>query len=308
MLRSLIKMGKLSSPKTLYPLYIFPSSPLSSSRIQSKISLRIKTIINPFTIPNISGIILTLFPKAKALLLQLSKEATTRLRIPPDSLRILLSLLGSIDVKAFVDGFIIPCLNSLRILLSLLGSIDVKAFVDGFIIPCLKKLAKFKFIGGPMVRGYSVVRRIRLSFSRKLKYMTKRSSSSSYFRFHYNWSSRSYILPVPSTIQAGLRHNSDRCVNVSPKIYSDRYSIQSSDHVEEGNEEFHNSQLDGYLKWLEERHGQVQDSQWRNDSSTCSRSHIDMLAEKFIEERYGMFILEKQESERRFQEMMARSL
>ncbi|KAI4365450.1 hypothetical protein MLD38_021434 [Melastoma candidum] len=273
------KMAKPTSPEKHYPLYIFPSSPSLSSRIQSKISLRIKTIINPFTIPDIAGIILTLLPKAKALLLWFSKEANSRLRIPPDSLKVLLSLLGSIDVKAFVDSFIIPC---------------------------LKKLAELRVVGGgPRVRGYLVVRRIRLSLSRKFKYRGKRSSSSSYFRFHGNWSSRSYVLPVPATVLAGLHPCSNRFMNANTK---NCYSVQGSDHDEEGNEEFHDSQLDGYLEWLEQQHGEDQDRPWRNDSSTYIMSDIDMLAEKFIKEKYGMFILEKQESERMFQEMMARSL
>ncbi|KAL2535113.1 hypothetical protein Adt_08464 [Abeliophyllum distichum] len=56
------------------------------------------------------------------------------------------------------------------------------------------------------------------------------------------------------------------------------------------------SELSGYLRWLEEE----------DHEDDCS--NIDELAEMFIENCYEKFMLEKQDSYRKYQEMMARSL
>jgi hypothetical protein len=59
------------------------------------------------------------------------------------------------------------------------------------------------------------------------------------------------------------------------------------------------SQLSGYLQWLEEK---------VDDNSDKDVDDIDKLAEMFIASSHEKFQLEKQESARRFQEMMARSM
>ncbi|KAL2464784.1 hypothetical protein Fot_52740 [Forsythia ovata] len=56
------------------------------------------------------------------------------------------------------------------------------------------------------------------------------------------------------------------------------------------------SELSGYLRWLEEE----------DHEDDCS--NIDELAEIFIENCYEKFRLEREESYRKYQEMMARSL
>ena len=61
------------------------------------------------------------------------------------------------------------------------------------------------------------------------------------------------------------------------------------------------SQLSGYLQWLEEK---VHD----NSNTETDINEIDKLAEMFIASCHEKFELEKQESYRRFQEMMARSM
>lgn len=58
------------------------------------------------------------------------------------------------------------------------------------------------------------------------------------------------------------------------------------------------SQLSGYLHWLEEK----------NIGTHEINENIDYLANKFIANCHQKFNLEKQDSERRFQEMMARSI
>ena len=60
-------------------------------------------------------------------------------------------------------------------------------------------------------------------------------------------------------------------------------------------------QLSGYLQWLEER-------KLEGEPTTTEVNEIDKLAEMFIARCHEKFRLEKQESARRFQEMMARSM
>ncbi|KAF7804134.1 uncharacterized protein G2W53_043245 [Senna tora] len=100
------------------------------------------------------------------------------------------------------------------------------------------------------------------------------------FRLHYNWcssnsKSSSHVLPVPAPVYDGLPSN---------RFY---YSEESD-----------NPELAGYLQWLEEK---VEDKEINNEN-------IDVLAEMFIANCHEKFRLEKQESDRRFQEMLARSI
>ncbi|XP_020266952.1 uncharacterized protein LOC109842495 [Asparagus officinalis] len=61
--------------------------------------------------------------------------------------------------------------------------------------------------------------------------------------------------------------------------------------------------MDGYLQWLEEKeHGND------DEDDGASENNIDQLAEKFIEKCHEKFRLEKQESYRRYQEMLARKV
>ena len=60
------------------------------------------------------------------------------------------------------------------------------------------------------------------------------------------------------------------------------------------------SELSGYLHWLEEK---VSNSPTKEDTN-----EIDQLADMFIANCHEKFRLEKVESYRRFQEMMARSV
>ncbi|GFY93614.1 hypothetical protein Acr_09g0000600 [Actinidia rufa] len=95
------------------------------------------------------------------------------------------------------------------------------------------------------------------------------------FRLHYNWCS-SHALPT-----------SHACYDTTWN------SIVTNDMAE--------SELSEYLHWLEEKvHG--------SSRVVDEVNEIDKLADMFIASCHEKFMLEKQESYRSFQEMMARSV
>ncbi|KZV36393.1 hypothetical protein F511_03834 [Dorcoceras hygrometricum] len=95
------------------------------------------------------------------------------------------------------------------------------------------------------------------------------------FRLHYNWCS-SHVMPVMQLDNTW----SSRPVSTFENIRDD-------------------DELSGYLQWLEEK---------GNEMDSCRVNEIDKLADLFIADCHEKFRLEKQESYRRFQEMMARSI
>ncbi|MBA0551240.1 hypothetical protein Golob_022134 [Gossypium lobatum] len=105
------------------------------------------------------------------------------------------------------------------------------------------------------------------------------------FRLHYNWCS-SHVTPVPAPVLEATHSTWNSVVSTDQKC--------DEDTVE--------SELSGYLQWLEEKKG--------NGNSTVETdiNEIDKLAEMFIANCHEKFRLEKQESYRRFQEMLARSM
>ncbi|KAJ1423240.1 hypothetical protein SESBI_12440 [Sesbania bispinosa] len=114
------------------------------------------------------------------------------------------------------------------------------------------------------------------------------------FRLHYNWcSSRSsrVIMPVPTRVFEGL-----------PKAAgSDKWNTVILSE-QQGGEDFHDLELAGYLQWLEEK---VHEDDKKEKEII---NEIDMLAEMFIANCHEKFRLEKQESDRKFHEMLARGL
>ncbi|KAJ7976015.1 DUF761 domain-containing protein [Quillaja saponaria] len=107
------------------------------------------------------------------------------------------------------------------------------------------------------------------------------------FRLHYNWGSSSHVMPVPAPVYDGLP---------AAHLYYDstwNTIIPANDQCEDGAE----SELSGYLQWLEDH----KDEQEINEN-------IDKLADVFIANCHEKFKLEKQESDRRFQAMLARGL
>ncbi|KAM7505535.1 hypothetical protein LguiB_004439 [Lonicera macranthoides] len=102
------------------------------------------------------------------------------------------------------------------------------------------------------------------------------------FRLHYNWGS-SHVMPVPSPTSH---------VYCDP-TWSSFIGSEGGDMAE--------ARLSGYLHWLEEENSD-------NCNVDDEVNEIDRLADMFIERCHEKFRLEKQESYRRFQEMMARSI
>ncbi|KAG2325557.1 hypothetical protein Bca52824_008285 [Brassica carinata] len=99
------------------------------------------------------------------------------------------------------------------------------------------------------------------------------------FRFHYNWCS-SDVVPVTQPVP---------------------FSLSDINFEEEDGD----SQLCGYLEWLE--HKKVEDSEEiRDDGEMEDDNDVDHLADKFIANCHEKFLLEKVESNRRFQETLER--
>lgn len=118
------------------------------------------------------------------------------------------------------------------------------------------------------------------------------------FRLHYNWCSSkpSHVLPVPARVFNGLPSNHSSHDSSWRSVISE--AEQQDLHISYDDSE----ELAGYLQWLEEK---VQD---KGTDVQEIKEDIDMLAEMFIESCHEKFRLEKQESDRRFQEMLARSM
>ncbi|XP_028808703.1 uncharacterized protein LOC114763247 [Neltuma alba] len=118
------------------------------------------------------------------------------------------------------------------------------------------------------------------------------------FRLHYNWcsSKSSHVLPVPARVFDGLPSGHSG--------HDSSWSSAISETEKQGLDISHDDseELAGYLQWLEEK---VQDKGTNNEEI---KEDIDMLAEMFIASCHEKFRLEKQESDRRFQEMLARSM
>ncbi|KAK8628783.1 hypothetical protein V6N13_009366 [Hibiscus sabdariffa] len=127
-----------------------------------------------------------------------------------------------------------------------------------------------------------------ISSSSKKKYKHRKLFFGS-FRLHYNWCS-SHVTPVPAPVLEG-------CCNSSCTAATHFY-CDSTDDQEIAME----SELSGYLEWLEEN---KVDDEYKGETDI---NEIDELAEMFIANCHEKFMLEKQESYRRFQEMMARSV
>lgn len=108
------------------------------------------------------------------------------------------------------------------------------------------------------------------------------------FRLHYNWCS-SHVVPVTSSVMNDT-FNTHAYYDSTWNSYVDHEMVLES-------------QLSGYLNWLEEK-----EEKNNGDHGVEEINEIDHLADKFIAICHEKFMLEKQESYRRFQEMMARSI
>lgn len=103
---------------------------------------------------------------------------------------------------------------------------------------------------------------------------------------HYNWcSSRSWSVPTSAL------------TDLPESAASQWEEVVGGDNLYNDPVE-----LNGYLRWLEEKKvAAIIDNE-------NSRNEIDELADMFIAQCREKFILEKQESERKFREILARSM
>ncbi|KAG9142346.1 hypothetical protein Leryth_016836 [Lithospermum erythrorhizon] len=177
-----------------------------------------------------------------------------------------------------------------------MSSMKFKTFVQTCIFSHLYKiaraLAKAKSIIIELLKDIHFLHLLELPL-KKNKNKNKLFFGS--FRLHYNWCS-SHVMPMPMMPQE-LQGYTATATNHLFEYYDSSWN--SLIHKEVGDD----SQLSSYLQWLEEK-GQEEKSK----STTTDANEIDKLADMFIANCHEKFRLEKVESYRRFQEMMARSV
>ncbi|WVZ07518.1 hypothetical protein V8G54_020864 [Vigna mungo] len=170
---------------------------------------------------------------------------------------------------------------------STISSMKLKRIVHTLIISHLcriiRALSKVKAVVVEILKDNSSIH-----FSHKKHFTNRRKKIIlGSFRLHYNWcsSKSSHVLPVPEPVFEGLSSGEPQAEDCP------------------------------YLRWLEEKKVEVEGGEKKGASSTgagANNEHemneIDVLAEMFIANCHEKFRLEKQESDRRFQEMLARSM
>ncbi|XP_047938339.1 uncharacterized protein LOC125186066 [Salvia hispanica] len=119
------------------------------------------------------------------------------------------------------------------------------------------------------------------------------------FRLHYNWCA-SHVMPLSEESYPNSHIYYDASWNVLVPTNTNKASttLAIPDGIASSLEYREPEGLSRYLEWLEEEKG----------NQESSSNEIDKLADLFIADCHEKFRLEKQESYRRFQEMMARSI
>nr|CAD1822949.1 unnamed protein product [Ananas comosus var. bracteatus] len=125
-------------------------------------------------------------------------------------------------------------------------------------------------------------------FRKKIR--SKKKLLSSFIKKQFNRAS-SHVIPMCENTFAEE-------FDTSHSYYDSAWTSIISTELECGDEP-----ISGYLQWLEEKN-----SGGSGTADVEELNEIDRLAEKFIEMFHEKFRLEKQESYRRYQEMMARSI
>lgn len=150
-----------------------------------------------------------------------------------------------------------------------LNSMKLKSLVQSFIFSHLyRAVAKAKSI---------LFQLVKINVELVHQVMKKKKNNNNVklflgsFRLHYNWCS-SHVMPVPV-----------------PTAFDVYYDSTWNSIISTACDE---SELSGYLQWLEDK----------------DNNDIDKLADMFIANSHERFRLEKVESYRRFQEMLARSV
>lgn len=114
---------------------------------------------------------------------------------------------------------------------------------------------------------------------------TKQNKLVSFIKLHLKWCP-SHVTPITDSSQL---YNYNYNYNFNSSVCDLMISSQEDCCEEERETQ--------YLQWLEE-----------SESAETDMNEIDRLAEEFIASCHEKFLLEKQESYRRYQEMMARSI
>ncbi|KAK7285499.1 hypothetical protein RJT34_20272 [Clitoria ternatea] len=183
---------------------------------------------------------------------------------------------------------------------STLSSMKLKRIIHTLIVSHLcriiRALSKVKTVIVEILKDNSSS----INFPQKKHYKRHKKIILGSFRLHYNWcsSKSSHVLPVPQP------------------VYEELFATCHHDSGDQQQgEDCPDSQLAGYLRWLEEKKGEGDDdgeNMKNNKKGSVNKEHemneIDVLAEMFIANCHEKFRLEKQESDRRFQEMLARSM
>ncbi|KAG5243788.1 DNA-binding protein [Salix suchowensis] len=175
---------------------------------------------------------------------------------------------------------------------STLSSMKIKTLLHTLIIShvgrIIRALSKAKSILIEILKENQPINFISTPKSTKRKNRSRKIFLGS-FRLHYNWCS-SHVLPVSEPVLDGF--------SASHFYYDSTWnSVVPNEKHEHSTDQ---SQLSGYLHWLEQK---VDD-----EDSTGTEKDINRLADLFIASCHEKFKLEKQESYRRFQDMMARSM
>lgn len=139
------------------------------------------------------------------------------------------------------------------------------------------------------------------------------------FRLHYNWcSSSAHVLPIPSpailetfcnTTPNNIYYDSTWNSAYATEEGDDHQGCKSNNGNGNGNgkDQEEEGQLSSYLQWLEEK-GCNNTNLNEEDVLNNEENEIDKLADMFIANCHEKFRLEKIESYRRYQELLARTL
>ncbi|XP_050228854.1 uncharacterized protein LOC126678037 [Mercurialis annua] len=191
---------------------------------------------------------------------------------------------------------------------STLSTVKIKTLIHTIIIShvcrIVRALSKAKAI---IIQIFKENQPINFTYHTKRKHKARKILFGS-FRLHYNWCS-SHVIPVSAPVLNGISSKSHLFYDSTWK------SIE--------NNESSSAELSGYLHWLEQKKlnqeknnccnnnggkDDEEDDDEEDDDDDDVGNEIDQLADMFIADCHEKFKLEKQESYRRFQEMMARSM
>nr|GLL24611.1 uncharacterized protein LOC109153449 [Ipomoea trifida] len=176
----------------------------------------------------------------------------------------------------------------------------LQTFIFSHLYRIARAVAKAKSILLHLLKDIHVVHLLHLPLMMKKSHKNKNTKLFlGSFRLHYNWCS-SHVAPAPMPeVIAGAGAGA----GAGGRVYYDPTwnSFLSAAFDREDPKE-----LSGYLHWLEEKgRGGEENNGGRGGAGG---DDIDRLADMFIANSHERFRLEKVESYRRFQEMLARSV